>query len=131
RVAPLFPAFFPALAPARGRYSDTGSWRGFQLFGKTSDCYFHDLALALAHDLDIDLPAYLRLRDDAWQPAHRVAVLAVELEDHVAFLDARLCRRTVRRNARHQSSRIFLDVVGFRQIVGDRLNINAQPAATS
>ena len=70
-----------------------------------------------------------RLRDEARQAAHGRHVLAVELQDDVAGLDAGLGGRAVRRDAGDQRAGVLRDAAGLGDVVGDRLDLDAEPAA--
>ena len=85
--------------------------------------------LALADDDDVDLLADRRIGDDARQVVHFLDVVAVELDDHVARLDAGGLRRPLVVDAGDQRAVRRLDVEAFGDVVGDLLDAHAEPAA--
>src|SRR6516165_4775410 len=87
------------------------------------------LFLALADDDDLDLLADGGVGDDALQVLRVLDVLAVELDDDVAGLDAGRLGRTLVVDAGDQRAASRLDVEAFGDLVGDLLNPYAEPAA--
>jgi hypothetical protein len=86
--------------------------------------------LALAQNLDLDLPADLRLRHETRQPSHGRHVLAVEFDDHVAVLDARLGGGALLRDALDTSAPVAsFNPFTSGQVLGDGLHIDTEPAA--
>ena len=91
------------------------------------------LFLALADDDDLDVLADRRVGDDARQVAHLLDVLAVELDDDVAGLDAGGLRRALVVDAGDQRAARRLDVEALGDLVGDLLDAarRASRAASS
>ena len=87
------------------------------------------LFLALADDDHVDFLADRRVGDDARQVAQLLDVLAVELDDDVAGLDAGGLRRALVVDAGDQRAARRLDVEAFGDVVGDLLDAHAEPAA--
>ena len=87
------------------------------------------LLLALADDDDVDLLADRGVGDDARQVLRLLDVLAVELDDDVAGLDAGRFRRALVVDAGDQRAARGLDVEAFGDLVGDLLDADAEPAA--
>ncbi len=87
------------------------------------------LLLALADDDDVDLLADGGVGDHARQILRLLDVLAVELDDDVAGLDARGLRRALVLDAGDQGAARGLDVEAFGDLVGDLLDADAEPAA--
>src|SRR4051812_46090417 len=84
---------------------------------------------ALADDDDLDVLADSGIGDDAREILWILDVLAVELDDDIAGLDAcRLCRSLVI-DAGDQRAARGLDVEAFGDLVGDLLDADAEPAA--
>src|SRR5260221_1654774 len=84
---------------------------------------------ALADDDDVDLLADGGIGDDARQILRLLDVLAVELDDDIAGLDARGLRRTLVLDVGNQGAARGLDVEAFSDLVGDLLDADAEPAA--
>src|SRR6185503_7751054 len=85
--------------------------------------------LALADDHHVDLLADRGVGDDAGEILRVLDVLAVELDDDVAGLDAGGLGRALVVDAGHQRAARRLDVEAFGDLVGDLLNADAEPAA--
>src|SRR3954468_11669884 len=84
---------------------------------------------ALADDDDLDVLADSGIGNDAREILWILDVLAVELDDDIAGLDAcRLCRSLVI-DAGDQRAARGLDIEAFGELVGDLLDANAEPAA--
>ena len=77
----------------------------------------------------VDVLADRRVGDDARQVAHLLDVLAVELDDHVARLDAGGLGRALVVDAGDQRAARRLDAEAFGDLVGDLLDAHAEPAA--
>ena len=77
---------------------------------------------------DIDLTTDIGLGDDAGQRAHLRDLLLVELEDHVAGLDARILRRPGGCDAGDQGAAGLLEAEAFGNIRRHRLDAHAEPA---
>ena len=84
---------------------------------------------ALADDDDVDLLADRGVGHHARQILRLLDVLAVELDDDVAGLDARRLRRALVVDAGDQGAARGLDVEAFGDLVGDGLDADAEPAA--
>ena len=78
---------------------------------------------------DLDVLADRRIGDDARQVAHLLDVLAVELDDHVAGLDAGGLGRALVVDAGDQRAVRRLDAEAFGDLVGHLLDAHAEPAA--
>ncbi len=87
------------------------------------------LFLALADDDDVDFLADRRIGDDARQVVHFLDVVAVELDDHVARLDAGGLGRTLVVDAGDERAVRRLDAQALGDVVGDLLDAHAEPAA--
>ena len=87
------------------------------------------LFLALADDDHLDVAADRRVGDDARQIAHLLDVLAVELDDDVAGLDAGGLGRALVVDAGDQRAARRLEVEALGDLVGDLLDLHAEPAA--
>ena len=85
--------------------------------------------LALADDHHLDVLADRRVGDDARQIAHLLDVAAVELDDHVARLDAGGLGRALVVDAGDQRAARRLDAEAFGDLVVDLLDAHAEPAA--
>src|SRR5581483_4148654 len=85
--------------------------------------------LALADDHDVDLLADRLIGNDARQIAHLLDVMAVELDDDIARLDAARLGRALVVDAGNQRAVRRLDAQAFGNVVGDLLDANAEPAA--
>src|SRR5882757_7541359 len=108
-----------------------GLHRGLDLVG-ILEAAEHDLLgllLALADDDDVDLLADRRVGDDAGEILRVLDVLAVELDDDVAGLDAGGLGRALVVDARDQRATRRLDVEALGDLVGDALDAYAEPAA--
>src|SRR5712675_1650733 len=90
---------------------------------------FPDFLRALADDDDVDLLADGGIGDDARQILRLLDVLAVELDDDVAGLDAGGLCRTLVLDAGDQGAARRLDIEAFGNLVGDLLDADAKPAA--
>ena len=84
---------------------------------------------ALAHDHHVDRLADRAFGDDARQVAHLVDVLAVELDDDVAGLDRAVVDRAALDDAGHQRALGLRHAEALGDLVGDRLDAHAEPAA--
>src|SRR5216683_2937116 len=84
---------------------------------------------ALADDDDIDLLADRGVGHDARQVLRFLDVLAVELDDDIARLDAGGLRRALVLDAGDQGAARRLDAEAFGDLVGDLLDADAEPAA--
>ena len=78
---------------------------------------------------DLDILADRRVGDDARQVAHLLDVLAVELDDHVAGLDAGGLGRALVVDAGDQRAARRLEAEALGDLVGDLLDAHAEPAA--
>src|SRR5690606_22620774 len=96
---------------------------------KTAKLHGLPLFLALAHNDDFDFLADGCVGDDPRQVAHRFHVLAVELHDDVAGLDAGGLRRTAAVNAGNQSAARRFQAQRLGDVVGHFLNAHTEPAA--
>ena len=67
--------------------------------------------------------------DHARQAAHFADALAVHLQNHVAGLDARACRRPGGIDRRHQRAFGLVEAEARRQVVADMLDAHAEPPA--
>src|SRR5215211_4513639 len=85
---------------------------------------------ALADDDDIDVLADSGIGDDAREILWILDVLAVELDDDIAGLDACRLGRSLVIDAGNQRAARGLDVEAFADLVGDLLDTDAEPAAT-
>src|SRR5437899_2841130 len=85
--------------------------------------------LALADDDHVDFLADRRVGDDARQILRVLDLLAVELDDDVAGLDAGGLGRPPVVDAGNQRAAGRLDVEAFGDLVGDLLDPHAEPAA--
>ena len=85
--------------------------------------------LALADDDNVDRPADGGVGDDARQIVHFLDVMAVELDDDVARLDAAGLGRPLVVDAGDKRAARRLDAEAFRDIVRDLLDAYAKPAA--
>src|SRR4051812_37672424 len=83
---------------------------------------------ALADDDHVDFLADRGVGDDARQILRVLDVLAVELDDDVAGLDAGGLRRSLVVDAGHQRAAGRLDVEAFADLVGDLLDPHTEPA---
>src|SRR5712672_2894746 len=89
------------------------------------------LFLALAVDEHRHVLADRRVGNDARQIADVLDVLAVELDDHVAGLDAGRLVWALLVDASDQRTARRLDAEAFRDFVGHLLDAYAEPAASS
>src|SRR5215467_6057196 len=87
------------------------------------------LFAALANDLNLYVLPDRRVGDDARQIAHFLDVLAVELDDHIARLDAAGLRRPLLVDASHERAVGRLDAEALGDLVGHLLDAHAKPAA--
>src|SRR6185437_16052121 len=85
--------------------------------------------LAFADDHHLDFLADRRVGYDARQVAHLLDVAAVELDDHVARLDAGGLGRTLVVDAGDQGATRRIDAEAFRDLGVDLLDAHAEPAA--
>src|SRR5690606_4299242 len=99
------------------------------LLAQTADHNTEGLPFALAEDLDLDCLTDGGLRHDARQRAHAYDVLAVELDDDVAGLDAGLVCRALGRDGGHECSGVLRDAHGGCDLFTDGLNADTEPAA--
>ena len=91
--------------------------------------FFSSLPLRTIDHLDV--LADRRVGDDARQVAHLLDVLAVELDDDVAGLDAGGLGRALVVDAGDQRAARRLEVEALGDLVGDLLDLHAEPAAVN
>src|SRR5262249_29616814 len=87
------------------------------------------LFLALADDDDLDLLADRRVGNDARQVAHFLDVAPVELDDHVAGLDAAGLRGPLLVDTGNEGAARRLHAQTFGDLVVHLLDRDAEPAA--
>src|SRR5262245_43950867 len=108
-----------------------GLGRSLHLLGVLEAAELDRLALflALADDHHRHVLAHRRVGDDARQVLHLLDVLAVELDDDIAGLDAGRLGRPLVIDARHQRAARGFEPEAFGDVVGDLLDAHAEPAA--
>src|SRR5216683_2070926 len=94
-----------------------------------TDLDVEQVLLALAPHLDLDGAVDRRLRDDPRQVPHVRHVLAVEGEDDIARLDAGDLRRATVAHAGDERALGLVEAQALGDLVGDALDVDAEPAA--
>src|SRR5690606_12681476 len=96
---------------------------------EASERHGNGLLLALADNDHLDRLADRAFGDDARQVAHLADVLAVEADDHVTRLDRAVLDRAAFDDAGDQRAHGAVHAEAFGDVVRDRLDTHAEPAA--